>query len=246
VTGEPDTRRDRPPAVQALPHRAALTEDVYEAVKALIMDGAVDPGAALTIDTLARELGVSPTPVREALARLESDGLARKDGKRGYFATNELTLAEVEQMYDFRLLVEPWAVRRAAKLATPEQALSLRKLVEAVPEMPTSLGYRHLRAMSAHDALFHGQILRFSQNEFVANSFERSHCFLHLFRLQYNQPSILRSAGEAVEEHRIIAGHISEGDSDAAERSMVGHLDRARQRVRHMMGESSDHPSLDT
>lgn len=238
MTVKSGARRDQPPAVKALPPRAALTEDVYEALKALIMDGAVDPGATLTIDTLARDLGVSPTPVREALARLESDALARKDGKRGYFATDELTSAEVEQMYDFRLLVEPWAVRRAAKFATAEQSLSLRRLVEAVPQMPTSLGYRHLRVMSSHDAMFHGQILRFAQNEFVANSFERSHCFLHLFRLQYNQPSILRSAGEAVEEHRIIAGHIAEGDSDAAERTMVAHLDRARERVRQMMGDA--------
>jgi DNA-binding GntR family transcriptional regulator len=237
VTDEPEARRDRPPVVQALAPRAALTDDVYEAVKALIMDGAVDPGASLTIDTLARELGVSPTPVRESLARLESDGLARKDGKRGYFATDRLTSLEVEQMYDFRLLVEPWAVRRAAKFATADQSLSLRRLVEAVPEMPTSLGYRHLRAMSSHDANFHGQILRFAQNEFVASSFERSHCFLHLFRLQYNQPSILRSAGEAVEEHRLIAQHIAEGDADGAERTMVAHLDRARKRVQQMMGD---------
>ncbi len=233
-----EARRDRPPSVQALAPRAALTEDVYEAVKALILDGAVDPGASLTIDTLARELGVSPTPVRESLARLEADGLARKDGKRGYFATDKLTVEEVEQMYDFRLLVEPWAVRRATMLATAEQSLSLRRLVEGVPEMPGSLGYRHLRALSGHDAMFHGQILRFSQNDFIVNSFERSHCFLHLFRLQYNQPSILRSAGEALQEHGVIAGHIASGDAEEAERSMVEHLESARKRVRQMMSDA--------
>ncbi|MDQ1690891.1 MAG: hypothetical protein QOD87_999, partial [Pseudonocardiales bacterium] len=62
--------------IAALPARPSLSDDVYEAIKALIMNHAIAPGSRLSIDQLARDLAVSPTPIREALARLESDGLA--------------------------------------------------------------------------------------------------------------------------------------------------------------------------
>lgn len=65
--------------IAALPARPSLSDDVYEAIKALIMNHAIAPGSRLSIDQLARDLAVSPTPIREALARLESDGLAVKE-----------------------------------------------------------------------------------------------------------------------------------------------------------------------
>ena len=76
-----------------LPRRNVLADDVYELVKAMVMDHVIRPGARVSIDGLARELAVSPTPVREALARLESDGLVLKEPLKGYRATPLLTLA---------------------------------------------------------------------------------------------------------------------------------------------------------
>ena len=89
VTASNDTAPAGPDIgqVERLPQRQALADDVYEAINALLMDSIIAPDARITIDTLARQLGVSPTPVREALARLESDGLVVKQGLRGYFAT---------------------------------------------------------------------------------------------------------------------------------------------------------------
>jgi len=220
--------------IEQLPPRQALADDVYEAVKALIMDAKVEPGGQLTIDTLARELGVSQTPVREALARLESDDLVVKQGKRGYFATEELNSHEIEEMYALRLLLEPWAAARAADRATKEQARALAVLVESVPAMPKALGYRHLRVMANHDAMFHGQIFDLAHNAFVQHAFERSHCFLHLFRVQYNQPETLRSAGAALDEHRSIAKAVASGDADGAAEAMRGHLESALERIRSL------------
>ena len=233
---EKSARRREALVIDRLPPRQALTDDVYEAIKTLIMDAKVEPGRSLTIDTLARELGVSQTPVREALARLESDDLVHRQGMRGYFATHELSGRDVEKMYAFRLLVEPWAAGRAAERASKEQARSLAALVDAVPAMPKSLGYRHVRAVADHDALFHGQILDLADNEFVTQAFERSHCFLHLFRLQYNQPETLRSTSAALDEHKKIAKEIAMGNALEAAGAMTVHLDRALERILHLTG----------
>src|SRR4029450_9369594 len=99
-----------------LPQRQVLADDVYEAVKALVMDHVIAPGARVSIDGLARQLGVSQTPIREALARLESDGLVTKEPLRGYRAPQSLTRSEGDDLFQFRLLIEPWAASRAAEL----------------------------------------------------------------------------------------------------------------------------------
>ena len=107
-TVEPQDRR--------LLRRQMLADDVYEAIKTMLMDHVIRPGARISIDGLAREFQVSSTPVREALARLESEGLAVKEPLKGYRATPLLSLAEFDDLYRFRQLLEPWAARRAAEL----------------------------------------------------------------------------------------------------------------------------------
>src|ERR1700730_14482273 len=69
------------------PSRQTLTDSVYEAVQELVMDQHIEAGARVNIDLVSRQLNVSPTPVREALARLEMDGLVIKEPLRGYTGT---------------------------------------------------------------------------------------------------------------------------------------------------------------
>ena len=95
-----------------------MGDDVYEAVKALVMEHTLAPGDRVNIDALARELEVSPTPVREALARLESDGLVRKRPLAGYTVTPLLTRQEFTDMFDMRLVLEGAAARWAAERAS--------------------------------------------------------------------------------------------------------------------------------
>src|SRR5437764_3358648 len=95
--------------------REILADGVYEAIKSLIMDQRIEPGAKINMDSLARELQVSPTPVREALARLESDGLVTKRPLAGYTAASLLDAAGVDELFELRLLLEPAAARWAAQ-----------------------------------------------------------------------------------------------------------------------------------
>src|SRR3954465_5453337 len=98
-----------------LPQRQVLSDDVYETVKGLIMDSVVEPGTRLNIDAPTRELGISQTPIRESLARLESDGLVIKEPLRGYRVSSRLSRPEFEDPVEHRLHIEPWAAGRAAE-----------------------------------------------------------------------------------------------------------------------------------
>src|ERR1700704_3652055 len=107
--------------------RSTLGDGVYEALKALVMEHTLAPGDRINIDALARELDVSPPPVREGLARLESDGLVRKRPLAGYTVSPLLTRAEFNAMFDMRLVLEGAAARWAALRATAGSRAEIAK-----------------------------------------------------------------------------------------------------------------------
>ena len=87
--------------------KSGLSVRAYEKLKVLILDHAIPPGARLGIDVLAAQLGISQTPVREALARLEGDGLVLRSVTGRYHAAPQLDLEAFDQLYTMRLLLEP-------------------------------------------------------------------------------------------------------------------------------------------
>ena len=88
---------------------------MYEELLASLVDGRHEPGDALSIDGVARELEVSPTPVREALARLESTGLVTRIAMRGYRVAPTLSTEELAELMDARLAIEPVTALRACR-----------------------------------------------------------------------------------------------------------------------------------
>src|SRR3712207_531109 len=85
--------------VLRIPSRRVLADDVYEQIRGLIMSDGIAPGARVNIDEIARQLDVSPTPVREALARLESEELVSRLPLRGYRVTDLLNRKQVDDLY---------------------------------------------------------------------------------------------------------------------------------------------------
>jgi len=120
----------RKPALQPVERAAPLAERVYEMLREHLHSGRVRPGEPLRELVLAAELGVSRTPVREALARLASEGLVEVNG-RSYCAPS-LTGGDVEDIYELRLLLEPEAARKAAQ--RPGGEAELAAIREALAE----------------------------------------------------------------------------------------------------------------
>jgi DNA-binding GntR family transcriptional regulator len=140
-TAEPTTAEPIGPPPARLPERHLLADDVYETVKAMPMDHAITPGARLSIDALARRLQVSQTPIRETLARPESEGLVTKEPMRGYSPTSLLDRESLEDLYVLRLLLEPWAAARAAELVDDEGVSRLEAELATCPVAPAGTDY---------------------------------------------------------------------------------------------------------
>ncbi|WFE27127.1 GntR family transcriptional regulator [Solwaraspora sp. WMMD791] len=210
--------------------RLTLTDDVYGTIRAQVMDHVVAPGARINIDALARELQVSPTPVREALARLEADGLVRKRPLVGYTAAPLLTRDEFDELVDMRLILETAAARRAATRAVPADDPAatdrLRAAATLPGPVPDTQGYASIAAFTAADARFHQLLAERSGNRMLHDAIVRLRPHLHLFRLHF-PPTHYRTSG--AEHHRIVDA-VDAGDPDRAEAAVRDHLLAARER----------------
>ncbi|MCO8275070.1 GntR family transcriptional regulator [Actinoplanes sp. TRM 88003] len=204
--------------------RSTLGDDVYSSLRSAVLEHTLPPGDRVNIDALARELDVSPTPVREALARLESEGLVRKRPLAGYTVSPLLTRAEFADMFDMRLLLECAAARWAASRATEAQR------AELVTESARIIAPGDDRAWHAEftalDAHLHDLVAQAATSPLLRDSINRLHAHLHLHRryFPYSQTAVTN------EEHRAIAAAVQAGDPDTAESAMRLHLTRARER----------------
>lgn len=117
-----------PPLPQITPtDEISVERQVYQALRYALMSGAVRPGEALTSRSLSEAMGVSPTPVREALKRLDSDGALVSRNKSAFYVY-EPDGADFTELYDIRLTLEGHATELAARRATPADIAMLRRL----------------------------------------------------------------------------------------------------------------------
>jgi DNA-binding GntR family transcriptional regulator len=203
--------------------RIMLSDDVFETLKSLIMEHRLAPEARLNIDALARELRVSPTPVREALARLESEGLVRKRPLAGYTVSPLLTRAEFADLFAMRMLLEPAAARWAAERAGDRERAAV--VTEAAMAYAATDAGGHT-AFTAQDARFHALVATVAGHPLLADAIARLHAHLHIHRLYFPYAETA-STGR---EHERIAAAVREADPDAAETAMRDHLTAARSR----------------
>jgi DNA-binding GntR family transcriptional regulator len=208
--------------------RSTLGDDVYESLKSLIMEHSLAPQDRVNIDAVARELEVSPTPVREALARLESEGLVRKRPLAGYTVSPLLTRQEFTDMFDMRLVLEGAAARWAAERATADLRSDIVREADTTVDLgePAADGHRSHAAFTALDARFHDLIAEAANNPLLRDGIIRLHAHLHIHRLYFPYAQ----TGTTSEEHQRIAAAIRAGDGDSAEIAMRAHLSAARAR----------------
>lgn len=207
------------------------TAEVYEQLRRKILDHSIPPATKVNIHHISQEFGVSPTPVREALRLLQGDILLVATSNKGYATTPILTLAGVRDLYEFRLLLEPWAARMAAsdRLSNPARALEteLKRFDATADAMQHNL--------IDHDSRFHNAILDSTGNQTVVQAFRQSHCHMHLFRIY----SLDWPWQATIEEHEKIARYIGDADSVGAEEAMRSHLIAAYERFSLTLAEKN-------
>lgn len=232
------------------PRRVVLADDTYDSIRALILEHEISPGEHVGIDELARDLSVSQTPIREALARLEADGLVTKIPLRGYEATDLLSVQQFDDLFQFRGLIEPWAATEASRRSTRREIEALEAELTRAKSISRSGVTLTYPEFVEHDTRFHSLVARASGSHYVEEAFIRTHCHMHLFRLykasvniEENAPSEGQfvqtmfeeyySGGKpplALTEHVGIAAAISGGSGAVAGELMLSHIESSRQR----------------
>lgn len=205
----------------------SLVEDVYEAIFAQLMALKIAPGSRITVDSLVKEFNVSHTPIREALGRLEGEGLVLKTHLIGYRAAPQITRRRFDELYEMRLLLEPHA---AAKAAAAMDEAKLGILLEAAGVMSRREGKDDRLRYSnfaRQDAIFHDKIMEFSENELIRQTLSHQHTHFHIFRLMYHA----RVTEEALDEHEAILAAFGSADAEAAREAMRTHIEHSRDRL---------------
>jgi DNA-binding GntR family transcriptional regulator len=141
--------------------------------------------------------------------------------------TDLLNRKQVDDLYALRLLLEPPSAALAAARMTPENVVLIEEELATCPAAPADDAYDDYKNLTAHDQRLHELILRIAGNEAVLQSFAKTHCHLHLFRLNFQQPFGVQT----ITEHRAIVDALVAGDSDGARDAMTAHLEVARARL---------------
>ncbi|WP_371628156.1 GntR family transcriptional regulator [Streptomyces sp. NBC_00341] len=215
------------PEPPTAPVRQPLSDSVYEDIKAMVMDHEIAPGARVGIEALSRRLDVSPTPVREALARLESDGLVVKRSLSGYRATELLTRQGVEELFEMRLLLEPRAAALAALHADESQLDVIEAIQEDMEVHPSPAGpYASYREFAALDQRFHDAVAVAARRPLLLDAVERLHAHLHVFRLS----SLPVEDDSTLAEHERVVRAILRRSAERAAQAMTDHLTHSLER----------------
>ncbi|MGR3464876.1 GntR family transcriptional regulator [Limimaricola sp.] len=193
-------------------------KDAYGLILESIDSGAYRPGDRLVESELAERFGVSRTPVREALQRLETQGMLSRDGRSLIVASLDHT--QLAELYVVRGELEGLAARLAARHAAPEEVRVLRDMLEAdqaLVDDPAALARANRR--------FHKQIHLASHNRFLVRQLDLVHRSMALLA-----STSLAAEGRgrgALEEHAAIVAAIEAGDGDAADRALRDHISHA-------------------
>ena len=195
-----------------------MQKDAYTLILEAIDQGIYRPGDRLVEAELAERFGVSRTPVREALQRLETQSMLTRDGRSMIVAS--LDHNQLAELYVVRAELEGLAARLAAKHATPEEIRVLSEMVEAdrtIVDDPAELSRANRR--------FHKQIHLASHNRYLVQQLDLVHRSMALLA-----STSLAAEGRgkaAMAEHAEIVRAISEGDEDAAQTALRAHISKA-------------------
>ena len=210
--------------------RRALGDGAYEVLREMILEQQVAPREHLNIDTLAPQLGVSQTPIREALARLEAEGLVVKQQPRGrHVVAPLLDAASFEHLFEVRLLLEPYAARIAATSIGRAELRALEEAEQALSGAGYGDHYREYRGFASQDARFHELIAGAGRNPVLKDMIVRLRSHHQLSRL-YKGHGV--DAPEGIAEHETILEAIRSGEPEAAAAAMQRHIEGSRSRLR--------------
>lgn len=222
---------DSATALEPLEPRATLAHTAADALRERILSGRFGPGERLVEAEIARQLGISRGPVREALAKLREEALVRDEPRRGWFVS-ELTANDIREIYELRSAIEARAARLIIQRADPAAFAELGALFDRLRQAAAADDRERFAEL---DFEFHEHLTRLSGNS-------------RLHRVFVNQAGVLRvllrleittqyaSLDGILSEHEHLLNEIQSRDRARAEAACELHLEQASDRVTRMLG----------
>jgi DNA-binding GntR family transcriptional regulator len=195
---------------------------VADLIREGILEGRLRPGDRLKEDMLAKELDVSRTPVREAIAMLQAEGLLEGQQHRGA-QVRSYTPAELEEIYDLRSILEGYAARRAATRITPRQLTRLRTSVERMEKLEP----KDLEHLVQQNGIFHDTILQSADSQRLVAMVTQTRALPLIYQSYAWYTSAQLSL--SLEYHRRVLSALERHDAEQAEYDMRHHLFNAKE-----------------
>ncbi len=203
---------------------------VYQTLKTMIVERKLEPGAKIYQDKLAQDLGVSRTPLVNALKKLEHDKLIFAIPRRGFYV-RLVSQEDMIQVFEVREVLEGLAARRAATLITDAQ---LKKLQHFFHDLPADAS----DAYAEEDRKFHKFLIEVGGKGILGSILENYNVLT--FSYQTNQGAgLIRSPAETLHEHLAIIAAIAEQEPVKAEDAARSHLRNSANRLREQLAAQS-------
>jgi DNA-binding GntR family transcriptional regulator len=204
-----------------------IREQIYDWIQDAILTNEFKSGDVIQIDRLARDFGVSATPIRETLIRLENSGLVTLIPNKGAVVT-EFSIQDIYDTWEMRKVLEPYAARLSAKLHIQDEIAVLEKKVMNILNDQRDFHYYMNTDHQMHELLF-----IHIKNNLLKETLQRIH---HLSRrMRYSAESISSEHRQVMEqvcrEHLDILNALKTGDPDKAEQSVLTHIEHSEKRT---------------
>lgn len=210
----------------------SLRGKVFTQLENDILNGKYKPGDSLIETRLSDELGVSRTPIREAIRQLELEGLVQSIPNKGAIVKG-ISAQDIEDIYTIRMMIEGLAARWAAEKITPEELEELTETVEFEEFYTQKNDTSHLLKV---DSKFHEIIFRASKSKPLMHTLSTFHHYVQRARnASFETPG---RAQKALQEHKAILQAIMERDAEKAERLTTEHVRNASSNLLRQKKES--------
>lgn len=197
----------------------------YENIKRKILNIEVNAGDQLRIESLAEQLGISRTPIREALLKLESEGLVRAASRVGFFVRG-ITKKDLQELFELREILESYAAEKAAMLIDEQ---GLQRLEEYQRRAGKAISAGNMSKFMEMEIEIHSLILRKSGNSRLIQMIESIKDIIHRERILSLQSS--ENVEESFNEHRGIVDALAKKDAKLAGRMMRSHILAVKDRM---------------
>jgi len=211
-----------------------LREIVFESLREAIINGTLKPGERLMELQLAEQMGVSRTPVREAIRKLELEGFVVMVPRKGAYVSG-ISVRDIVDIFEVRAALESLAAGLAAERITEEELDELERVLFQIAE--ASAG-ENIGIIAEKDANFHELLFRASRNQRLVNMI--THLQEHIQRFRTTSLSVPGRTKHAIEEHKNIVGAIGERNVELAQALAREHVENAEQSFLKVLQEAEE------